>query len=139
MKTLSGILSNFIDGKSYLQWVKDNQENYLNRENMNNIELVSYKTYENDVYTKAICCICLDGKYLVSYGKKVGKDGQSWWKPASFSVDEGSGSKKYVDCFCMDSNKANEQILDFIRNAEKTQAPRATSMSEVAANNGLPF
>ncbi len=104
---------------------------------MINIELVSYKEYPKDQYTKAICTICLDSKYMVAYGKKIGKDGQSWWKPATFSVDEGNPQKTFVDGFLMDSNKANTAILDFIRNIEKSQTP--TSMSEVAANNGLPF
>ncbi len=106
---------------------------------MSDIELISYKEYLSDQYTKAICTICLDNKYLVSYGKKLGKDGQVWWKAASFQVDTGGGVKAYVDSFEMDSNKAKEQILEFIRNADKAHGSKSALNSGVAETSALPF
>jgi len=103
---------------------------------MNNLELVSYKEYPQDQYTKAICTICIDGKYNVSYGKKLSKEGKSWWAPATFQVTE-NGAKEYVDGFEMDSNKANEKLIEFVKSQAK--ALSATSMSEVAIDQQLPF
>ncbi len=113
---------------------------------MSNIELVSYKEYPSDQYTKAICTLLIDGKYCVCFGKKSGKDGQSWWKPATFSVDEGGGTKKYVDGFCMDSNSANEKMLEFVKQCEKNRGGVSVKASdvpfiqrEVANEQPLPF
>lgn len=103
---------------------------------MSNLELISFKEYPQDQYTKAICTLCIDGKYVVSYGKKLTKEGKCWWQSASFSVTDGV-SKQFIDGFSLDSKKENEKILDFIRQCEKGQQP--TSMSEVAANDGMPF
>ena len=103
---------------------------------MNNLELVSYQDYPQDQYTKAVCIVCIDNKYVVAYGKKVTKEGKEWWQSASMSVTK-DGVKQFIDGFCLDSKKENEKILDFVRSVEKGQQP--TSMSEVAPNDGLPF
>lgn len=103
-----------------------------------NIELISYNEYPKDEYTKAICTLCLDGKYVVSFGKKCSKEGKMWWQTASFNI-KNDNEKLYVDGFSLDSKKEHEKILDFIRLCEKGVTQTPTSMSEVAANDGLPF
>lgn len=114
---------------------------------MNNLELVSYKEYPQDPYTKAICVVCIDGKYNVAYGKKLTKEGKSWWAPATFQVME-NGTKTYTDSFEMDSNKANEKLLEFVKqsahNSPEERLMRHVdalpkSMDEVADVQGLPF
>lgn len=104
---------------------------------MNDLELVSYKEYPLDQYTKAICIVCIDGKYNVAYGKKLTKEGKSWWAPATFQMADSAGTKEYVTSFEMDSNKLNEKLLDFVKAAAQGMAPR--SMDEVADAQGLPF
>src|SRR5215475_3028152 len=82
------------------------------------LELISFKEYPEDQYTKAVAVVCLDGKYNIAYGKKITKDGKCWWGTASLQVTE-NGKKEYIDGFSMDSNKENTKILEFIKGVEK--------------------
>ena len=107
-----------------------------------NIELVSYREFPSDQYTKAVCTVCLDGKYNVSYGKKITKDGKSFWAAATHGVSGDGGAKEYIAGFELDSNKENEKILAFVRSAA-SQAQKvpveASLQQEVANQQDLPF
>lgn len=111
---------------------------------MSNIELVKYEEFEEDAYNKAICIICVDGKYNIAYAQKVTKDGRSFWAPATFQVTKG-GAKQYIDGFVLDSNKENEKLLEAVRQFAKNASLQKTSdvpfiqRLEASANEGLPF
>lgn len=85
----------------------------------NNLELVSYKEYPQDKYTKAICIIRIDGKHVVAYGCKVGKNGNPWWAPASHSVDDGSPTKAFIEGYMVDSRSEEKKVLEFVRECAK--------------------
>lgn len=109
-----------------------------------------------------------DGKsveyFFMPYFKKSGKDGQIYWDVASLGITK-FGQKKYDDKFIWDSRNREKQIKNYLENrlwekeksahqtqqqpnangayyphgmAQNTQ-PAPTSMSEVAANDNLPF
>lgn len=114
---------------------------------MSNLELISYKEYPSDQYTKAIATIRIDSKHVVSYAKKLTKQGNEFWAPATHNVTE-NGEKKYVEGYLNDSRSVDREIMDFVRNASKL--PRKSepsvyakempkSMDEVANNEALPF
>lgn len=114
---------------------------------MSNLELISYKEYPSDQYTKAIATIRIDDKHVVSYAKKMTKNGNEFWAPATHSVTE-NGEKKYVEGYLNDSRSVDREIMDFVRSSSKlprkadpsvhaNQPPR--SMDEVADNGALPF
>jgi hypothetical protein len=89
---------------------------------MNNIEIVSYNEYPLDAYTKAICTLLIEGKYLVAYGQKMMKDGGVFWTPATFSVQESETGKKFIDGFSVDSKSLNNKLLDYVRQQAKVSA-----------------
>ena len=118
------------------------------------IELIKFEEYPNDLYTKAIAQLLVDGKYNICYGKKQMKDGGSYWASPSFGVADGSGSKEYYEGFSMDSKKEDQKFKDFIKQCEDKLRGNANSLphkadpsdvpfiqrpNEVAANEGLPF
>lgn len=110
---------------------------------MSDLQLVKYEEFLNDQYTKALCTILIDGKYLVTYGKKQYNNGGSEWKTGSFGVDCGLEKKKYVDSFMIDSSSENMKLLAFVEDCEKTRggksAQKPNSMDEVADAREMPF
>ena len=111
---------------------------------MSNVELVKYEEFEEDAYNKAICIVCVDGKYTIAYAQKVTKDGRSFWAPATFQVTKG-GVKQYIDGFELDSNKENEKLLEAVRQFAKISSqPKSSDIPfiqrlEASVNEGLPF
>lgn len=115
---------------------------------MSNLELISYKEYPHDQYTKAVCTIRIDGKHCVSYGKKMTKQGNEFWAPATHNVTE-NGEKKYVEGYLLDSRMEEREVMEFVRNAGGNKLPRKAepsvfggqpiSMSEAAESQSLPF
>ncbi len=105
---------------------------------MSNIELISYKEYPQDQYTKAIATIMIDGKHVVSYAKKATKTGNEFWTSATHNVMD-NGEKVYVDGYLNESRSMGKQIMDFVRNVKKGPSALPTSMDEVAEAQGLAF
>lgn len=115
---------------------------------MRNLELISYKEYPQDPYTKAVTTIRIDGKHVVSYAKKMTKSGNEFWSSPSANVIE-NGEKVFISGYMPDSRSDEKQIMDFVKNCGKlphkaspsahaTPVP-ARSMDEVADAQGMPF
>ncbi|SRR5258708_7096870 len=96
------------------------------------LQLISFKDYATDPYTKAICSICIDGKHVVSYGKKIMKDGREFWTTANHSVQE-NGVKSFVEGYLPESRSMEKQIKDFISKAERD------FKGEVPKDSEIPF
>ncbi len=96
------------------------------------LQLISFKEYTSDPYTKAICTVCIDEKHVVSYAKKIMKDGREFWATANHSVLD-NGVKAFIDGYLPESRSMEKQIKDFISKSEKD------SKSEVVKDDALPF
>lgn len=152
MKTLAHMLDNYCLGMSYLMWIRENinkhdeQERKLKNFKVGfmNFELVSYKEYPMDKYTKALCSILLDGKYLLTYGQKMTKDGRVFWSMPTHSVQETETEKEFVDGFSIDSKSLNTQIIEFVRQQAKQEQYKQLNASAPISNvsgpdDNLPF
>jgi len=117
---------------------------------MSNIELVKFEEFPHDPYTKAIAVLSVDGKYNVCYGKKVMKDGGTYWASPSFGCKGGGDSKEYFEGFAMDSKKEDQKFKDFLKQSEdklrgkqidvrRSDLPFIERQAEVVQNEGLPF
>jgi len=131
---------------------------------MNNYEFLGYKPYPEDPYVNASCKIRIDKRYVVVFLHKKKKDGSMFWAPVSAGVTD-AGEKHYLNGF-EDKLTEPEELQDFIRDGVKRaiemklvhqaqqaapasgtyyphgmaqNTPPPTSMSEVAANDNLPF
>lgn len=78
------------------------------------LEYMAYEEYPSDDYTKAIFTLRKDGDDELTFGLKKNKDGGYFWVTAGFGVNDGSGSKKYFNCWKNDSSKKTKEIIDFI-------------------------
>lgn len=113
---------------------------------MTQITLIDYKEYPEDDWTKALCTVLIDEKHMVTYGKKVTKEGKKFWASANHSVKSG-GNKVFVEGYLPDSGAMKKQILSFIERVEDQQVIKSaiphtppTSMKEVAdVQEELPF
>jgi hypothetical protein len=109
---------------------------------MSNIELISYKEYPADQYTKAICIMRLDGQHVVSYGLKIFKNGGMSWRSASHSVTD-NGVKENIEGYMAESRSREKQIIEFCKETARTHgaAPVAESAMPVSQpqNDNLPF
>ncbi len=111
---------------------------------MSNLELISYKEYPSDQYTKAIATIRIDGKHVVSFAKKLTKTGNEFWSSPSINVND-QGDKVFIPGYMVDSRMEEKEMMDFVRNcsklpkkAEASVHAKPTSMDEVA-NDTIPF
>lgn len=98
-----------------------------------NLQLISFKEYPKDQFTRAICTLCIDEKHMVSYGKKILKDGREFWATANHSVQDDDNKKIFIEGYLPESRSMEKQIKDFITDSEKK------SRSEVAVNERPPF
>ncbi len=135
---------------------------------MNNqmFEFKSYTPTPNDQYMLGIAKVKLYGKVIANYKHVKTKDGSStFFCTQNYQTVSESGEKKYLPCVMLDSRDDEQDLLDFIRdNVNKIMAQRSVhqaqpsqsasgqyyphgmvqqaqtnSMSEVAANEQLPF
>lgn len=104
---------------------------------MNNFELISYKQYPEDPYTKAIARVRIDRKHVVVYAKKEAKNGGAFWCAPSVSVTE-NGEKKYLSAHKLDSEVENEMLIEFIEEAVKQGAGGKIQQQGSVFPHGLP-
>lgn len=90
---------------------------------MSNYKLVDFKNTPQDNYTKAICRVLIDDKYIVAFFKKQFNDSCEW-KAAKVGVDVGQEKKKYYDGFAIDSQSENIKLLAFVEQCEREAAPQ---------------
>lgn len=135
--------------------------------NNNNFEFKNYIPTPNDQYMLGVAKVKLYGKVVANFKHVKTKDGQGdFFCSASYSILDATGEKKYISCVLLDSRDDEEALMEFIReNVHAVIAQRsiqkmhpvltaavhyphgmvansmqqATSMSEVAQNDSLPF
>jgi hypothetical protein len=130
----------------------------------NNFEFKSYIPTPNDQYMLGIAKVKLYGKLVVNFKHVKTKDGgSSFFCTQNYTLTDANNEKKYLPCVLLDSRNDEDELMDYIRenvnrvvalrSAQVNQAqqaapvhyphgmvqPRSTSMSEVAANEQLPF
>lgn len=136
--------------------------------NNNNFEFKSYTPTPTDQYMLGIAKVKLYGKIIVNFKHVKTKDGSgSFFCTNNYTTTDAMGDKKYIPCVQLDSRDDEQELLDYIRDSvnriqtqqsvhqgkpvqsqagayyphgmAKLAQAAPTSMSEVAANEQLPF
>ena len=102
----------------------------------NKYEFISYKAYPDDMYTKAIAKVRIDGKHVVAFAQKQMKDGSAFWSNASIQVNDG-GEKRYIQGYMIDSRSEEEMLLEFVKDNVKRVNSGTVQMS-ASAFQGAP-
>lgn len=84
---------------------------------MNVFEYVngSHETYPEDKFICESLTLCFEGKYRVTYVRKMMQNGGMFWSEISAAVTK-NGEKKYLKSFSQDSNFLAEDIKHFLDN-----------------------
>ena len=136
--------------------------------NNNNFEFKSYTPTPTDQYMLGIAKVKLYGKIIANFKHVKTKDGSgSFFCTNNYTTTDAMGDKKYIPCVQLDSRDDEQELLDYIRDSvnriqtqqsvhkgqpvqsqagayyphgmAKLAQAAPTSMSEVAANEQLPF
>jgi len=110
---------------------------------MTQFEFVSHQDFPEDEYIKEAVVLCLEGKYRVTYLKRILQNGSQFWSVVSTSVKK-NGKKMFLPGFEADSTFLNRDITNYLNERlwESPQAKvwpeRTTSMKDVQ-NDEMPF
>ena len=132
--------------------------------NNNNFEFKSYTPTPNDQYMLGIAKVKLYGRLMVNFKHVKTKDGSgTFFCTNNYTTLDASGEKKYLPCVQINDRDEEETLMEYIResvnrvmtqrSALQNQAPQQqvyyphgmtqqiqpTTMSEVVANEQLPF
>lgn len=113
---------------------------------MNEYEFLSHENTPEDDFVKEYAIFRINVPVDVVYFRKKMKDNSMFWAVGSVGITK-NGKKVYIDSACQDSKNLERKIKSFLDNKEwqgnksAFAAPheKITSMSEVAADQSLPF
>ena len=118
---------------------------------MSRYEFISYKEFP-DQFTKAVITIrenLFDEKgkckpSILNFGRREMKNGGVFWPNMSQGVLKDDGSKEYMKGHEPELKGDTLQLEEFVNRCAKAKGDpdlqvKPTSMSEVAANDALPF
>jgi hypothetical protein len=90
---------------------------------MSSFEFISHERYPEDQYIAESAVVCVEGKYRVTFIRKIMKNGGRFWDEIGCSVTV-NGEKKYIKAFKADSNFLRDDIIAFLNkgNFSKGQA-----------------
>ena len=99
----------------------------------NRIEFVSHEAFPEDMYTKEIVYLCIDGRLRLAYIRKQTSAGALFWSPMTIGVMK-DGRKEYFEAFAHDSSFLQQDIKSFLeaRSWEK-------NMPNISDIHGMPF
>ena len=101
-------------------------------------DFISHEKFPQDQYIKEAVCICLDGKYRITYIRKKMQNGGMFWDVIGASVMQ-NGQKKYLKSFSQDSNFLTEDIKHFLDSRAWENKNQSQTKTFDENDNELPF
>lgn len=104
--------------------------------NNNNFEFKSYIPTPTDQYMLGLAKVKLYGKVVANFKHVKTKDGTGdFFCPASYTITDAGGEKKYISCVMLDSRDDEEALMEFIRvNVHASIAQRSALKAQQQPN-----